>query len=590
MDEFIIKKGFLKEYNGPGGDVVIPDGVTHIGEKVFSGYKTLRSIVIPESVIEIGNFAFQDCTGLQTVSIPEGVTQICDGAFRYCANLHTVILPSEITEIGCEAFCGCENLQGMILPESLKKIGSSAFQWCSSLKIINIPNATVSIGNNAFEHCISLQSIEIPKGITTIEDFTFDGCVNLQSISLPDGMTSIGDSAFLDCKKLKNIQIPESVSTIGDQAFFGCHALADDSKMIIMGNTLFECFERKKEISIPEGITFISSSACEHRKNLYHLTIPNGVTEIGSWAFRYCPNLKSISIPESVTKIGNCAFPEESELHQCILAPASEDKEQCEMLVNAVGIKNLVLPFLSDTLETNSYILKMLKSHVVSKKFREKFLSMAIEQNHSGALAKLLSFIKKMPVEEIDGYIAQSEHSPEIRLALMEYKNRIYPAEVLAEMEKIQMEKDFGIREKTLTDYRKDFKIVKDGDFYKITGCKSEKESIVIPSKIKGIPVRIAKKSLADCQYFSYVYIENGITDIEDYAFHNCANLQEITIPESVSNIGFDVFSNCENLHTIRYNGPQAQWKSITKEDIWRRGFSSKTVICTDGEITLTFS
>ena len=590
MEEFVIKKGILKEYNGPGGDVMIPEGVTHIGEKVFSGYKTLRSIIIPESVTEIGNFAFQDCTGLQIVIIPKAVTKIHDGVFRYCLNIHTVILPNGITDIGCEAFCGCENLQGMILPERLQTIGNAAFQWCSNLKNIILPNDMLHLGDNAFAHCISLQRLEIPKGIQTIGNFTFDGCFNLQSISLPDGLESIGDSAFQDCKKLKNIQIPENVTAIGDKTFFGCRELADAHKMVIIRNILFDCFERKKEISIPEGIERISSSAFEPRKNLYHLTIPKTVTEIGDWTFRYCSNLQSLSIPESVKKIGNFAFPGETELRQCTLAPASTDQEQCKMIVNAIGIKNLVLPFLSDALKTNAHILKMLKSYVASKKFREKFWSTAIEQNQSEALAKLISFVKKIPVEEIDGYIKQAEHSPEIRVILMGYKNRIYPAEVLAEMEKLQTEKDFGIREKTLADYRKDFKIVKDGDSYKITGYKSEKESIAIPSFIKGIPVRIARKAFADCQKFSYVYIENGVTDIEDRAFSNCGNLQEITIPESVSDIGFDVFSNCENLHTIRYDGTKAQWESITKEDIRRRGFALRTVICTDGEITLSFS
>ena len=64
MNDFIIENGVLKEYIGTGGDVVIPDGVTHIAEKAFSGYRTLRSITIPESVTEIGSFAFRACDAL----------------------------------------------------------------------------------------------------------------------------------------------------------------------------------------------------------------------------------------------------------------------------------------------------------------------------------------------------------------------------------------------------------------------------------------------------------------------------------------------------------------------------------------------
>ena len=36
--DFIIENGVLKKYVGPGGDVVIPEGVTAIGELAFDGF------------------------------------------------------------------------------------------------------------------------------------------------------------------------------------------------------------------------------------------------------------------------------------------------------------------------------------------------------------------------------------------------------------------------------------------------------------------------------------------------------------------------------------------------------------------------
>ncbi len=33
--DYVIEKGVLKKYVGPGGDVVVPEGVTGIGEKAF---------------------------------------------------------------------------------------------------------------------------------------------------------------------------------------------------------------------------------------------------------------------------------------------------------------------------------------------------------------------------------------------------------------------------------------------------------------------------------------------------------------------------------------------------------------------------
>ena len=34
-NDFVIEQGVLTKYTGPGGDVVIPDGVTEIGYQAF---------------------------------------------------------------------------------------------------------------------------------------------------------------------------------------------------------------------------------------------------------------------------------------------------------------------------------------------------------------------------------------------------------------------------------------------------------------------------------------------------------------------------------------------------------------------------
>ena len=55
---FIIENGVLTKYVGPGGDVVIPEGVTSIGDSSFRGCTSLTSI---------GNMAFYGCGSLTSV-------------------------------------------------------------------------------------------------------------------------------------------------------------------------------------------------------------------------------------------------------------------------------------------------------------------------------------------------------------------------------------------------------------------------------------------------------------------------------------------------------------------------------------------
>lgn len=69
-DGFQITDGVLTKYTGPGGDVVIPDGVTEIGSSAFASCSTLTSVVIPEGVTKIGDKAFNGCYNLTSVTLP----------------------------------------------------------------------------------------------------------------------------------------------------------------------------------------------------------------------------------------------------------------------------------------------------------------------------------------------------------------------------------------------------------------------------------------------------------------------------------------------------------------------------------------
>lgn len=60
-EDFIIEDGVLKGYKGSGGTVVIPEGVTVIGENVFERLDMLTRVVIPEGVTEIKYNAFSEC-------------------------------------------------------------------------------------------------------------------------------------------------------------------------------------------------------------------------------------------------------------------------------------------------------------------------------------------------------------------------------------------------------------------------------------------------------------------------------------------------------------------------------------------------
>lgn len=117
----------LTAYNGSAKAIVLPDGISAIGEDAFLSNDDITSVVIPE-----------------------GVETIEDGAFWMCHNLKTVVLPSTIRKIGDNAFNSCEQLTSIVIPDGCEEIGADAFTSCKKLKDIYVPGSVYEIGDDAF--------------------------------------------------------------------------------------------------------------------------------------------------------------------------------------------------------------------------------------------------------------------------------------------------------------------------------------------------------------------------------------------------------------------------------------------------------
>jgi hypothetical protein len=104
-----------EEYQGTGGNVIIPNNITAIEDGAFSGNKSIVVVNIPARVTRIGMGAFRGCEALTAVTMLPGVTTIGEYAFASCKSLATVTIPSSVTDIGTGAFSGCVNLRAVIM-------------------------------------------------------------------------------------------------------------------------------------------------------------------------------------------------------------------------------------------------------------------------------------------------------------------------------------------------------------------------------------------------------------------------------------------------------------------------------------------
>lgn len=460
---------------------------------------------------------------------------------RYFGKADRVVIPDGVTRIGGTAFKGAQ-MKNMILPASLLSIGWNAFEDCRNLQSIVIPDSVTVMEERAFLSCKELKSVKLSAHITDIPSEAFANCENLSEITLPKGLLRIGAGAFSACAQLKEISFPETLTSIGNIAFNGCKNI--------------------KSVALPDALTHIGNYAFGECENLKSVIFGKQIASISTGAFFGCKNLQSLVLPKNIQKIASGAFPAEMKLKKCILFASSENAKQIDALLRAVSIHNLIYPFLTDNLETSEAIHKTLTAYVTNKKFRDEYIPRLIETEAAQALAKLLSLIKKMSVEEIDGYIEKSQNTAELCTLFLQYKKRLYPAEKLEKMEEMQMEKDFGLREKTLADYKKIFSIKKENDTYVIIGYKGAEAQVSVPARIRNIPVRIALKKADDLKE---IVLEDGFVSIESRAFFGCGALQNIVIPASVTKIASDAF---RFIHRLTVTSPQGSYaETYAKEN-----------------------
>lgn len=315
-------RNVLMAYNGPGGNVVIPEGVRYvglgigletrgIGASVFAGRQDITGVSIPNSAVFIGTGAFMGCTGLTSLKISDGVKDISNEAFLGCTGLTNLTIPGNVKEISTAAFYGCTGLTSLTLREGIEVIGGDSFRGCTGLTSVSFPDSVTTIKALAFEDCANLADIRIPE-TADIEGNPFEGTAWMEkqgdwvvlngtllsykgsetTVSIPNTVTAIGgswydggywDERVKEWRGLERVVIPRSVTKIKYGAFWHCTEM--------------------KSIDIPDSVTHIGVRAFADT-GLAKVVIPDSVTFIGSAAFEECYELTSIEIPSSVTKIG----------------------------------------------------------------------------------------------------------------------------------------------------------------------------------------------------------------------------------------------------------------------------------------------
>lgn len=313
-DELIganIQDGVLLGYYGPGGDIVIPNTVTKIGDEAFKGNKKVTGVTIPGSVVDIGNNAFEACENLKKVAFTNpGEARnnllIRLSAFKDCTKLTDVEIPARVKQIVGNIFKGCTSLMeikvnannpyyfaqdGVLFGPALVEYSP---KYDDNYVLLAYPAGRQGeytipskvngkeidqIWTSGFEGAVGLTDITIPASIGRLGTAAFEG-TGLTHVTIPDTVQQVDPAVFQNCTKLVSVKLPARLAEIDQYMFANCISL--------------------QYVDMPDSITKINIYAFHNCTSLTSLALPKKLSSLSVGCFDKCINLQHVVVPPSV--------------------------------------------------------------------------------------------------------------------------------------------------------------------------------------------------------------------------------------------------------------------------------------------------
>ena len=553
IEEFETENGILKAYKGSGAEVIVPEGVTEIGDDAFKGMAHLLKVKLPSSVKRIGDRAFKGCRQLKEVNFPEGLTEIGEYAFHRCHCMEEMIFPDSVKSVGSYAFLYCDGVRKAVLegPVSIKR---AVFSHNLSLRELSI-NENVDFSNfsdEVFEGCINLNKISLsgkeyeisnlieamnshsdyPDVIKAIARSVYhslqieDGVlvsfnINLKKVSLPEGITAIGKSCFFDKKGIISIELPKSLREIRANAFLNCISLEEvyiKSSDIITDDKAFRGCCNLKTVHIEGREYFLEEECTDDLACRIRDQVLGDFYISGKILVRYLGDEEQVRIPKEVEIIGERCFFGNERL-KAVTCPEGLAEIREQAFEGCLTLQNVVLP---DSLKR-------------------------IEREAFAECKKLLKINIPEGIEYIGDYAFRRCFTLPVFDPWPE-KAQIHPYAFYRAGSFKEIEEDLKKKKSDSSEAESAFE---KSEEYIAPYSNANKEGIKTLD-LSGIK-RIGKYAYAGCPDLEEVVIDSPECVIESKAFSNCPKLKKVTL--HVKEMGTGIFAYCRNLEEVHVSG-----------------------------------